>query len=295
MKLLIIGHSVVDRINFKGKLKLQPGGIHYSVAALSSFAEEDDEIFLCSSLSEKVWSLFNHFYSKVNIKYITAVKEIPEVFLTVKENKERDEKYNRIISPLVLPDCDLNIFDGILVNMISGYDIILLQMKEIRKKFKGEIFFDVHTLSRGLDNRGKRTFRKIKNFKEWAMNIDILQANEQEILTLTVRRREIEIIKDLFIYGVKAVVITKGEAGLIAYLKDQSTTNPVKIPSIKVNTINKVGCGDIFGAVFFYNYIRCKDIVRSLEIANIAAGISATYSEMTDFNNLKKDVFQRYS
>jgi sugar/nucleoside kinase (ribokinase family) len=285
MKLLIIGHSVVDRINFKGKLKLQPGGIHYSIAALSSFAAEDDEIYLCSSLSEKVWSLFDHFYSKVNIKYIT----------TVKENDERDEKYNRIIDPLILPDCDLNIFDGILVNMISGYDITLLQMMEIRKKFKGEIFFDVHTLSRGLDNNGKRTFRRIKNFKEWAMNIDILQANEQEILTLTDKHGEIEIIKDMFMYGVKAVIITKGKAGLIAYLKNQSATNPVKISSIKVNTVNKVGCGDIFGAVFFYNYIRCRDIVKSLEIANIAVGISATNSEITDFNNLKKDVFQRYS
>ena len=59
MKLLVIGHSVVDRINFNGKLKLQPGGIHYSVAALSSFAEEDDEIFLCSSLSAKKDSLFD--------------------------------------------------------------------------------------------------------------------------------------------------------------------------------------------------------------------------------------------
>ena len=295
MKLLVIGHSVVDRINFNGKLKLQPGGIHYSVAALSSFAEEDDEIFLCSSLSAKKDSLFDHYYSKVNKKYISAVKEIPEVFLTIKENEERDEKYNRVIDSLILPDCDLNIFDGVLVNMISGYDITPLQMKQIRKKFKGEIFFDVHTLSRGLDSNGKRTFRKIKNFKEWAMNIDILQANEQEILTLTDKRHEIEIIQDLFINGVKVVIITKGEAGLIAYLKDQVETNPVKIPSIKVYTINKVGCGDIFGAVFFYNYIRYRDIAKSLEIANIAAGISSTYSEMTDFNNLKKDVFQRYS
>ena len=44
MKLLVIGHSVVDRIKFKGEVKLKPGGIHYSIAALSSFKTGKDEI-----------------------------------------------------------------------------------------------------------------------------------------------------------------------------------------------------------------------------------------------------------
>ena len=295
MKLLVIGHSVVDRIKFKGEVKLKPGGIHYSIAALSSFKTGKDEIFLCSSLSKKHEDLFSPFYNKINKKYVKNVDEIPEVYLVVKDDEERDEKYNRIIDHLVLPDCDLNIFDGILINMISGYDINLLQMKEIRKNFRGNIFFDVHTFSRGLDKKGNRNFRRIDEFKNWAVNVDILQANEGELKTLSDKSEEAEIADELISYGIKTVIVTKSERGSVTYLKKQAEIKTVIIPSVKINTVNKVGCGDVFGAVFFYNYIRCKDIVYSLEIANVAAGISATYSNITDFKNLKTDVLQRYS
>jgi sugar/nucleoside kinase (ribokinase family) len=59
--------------------------------------------------------------------------------------------------------------------------------------------------------------------------------------------------------------------------------------------LNKVGCGDVFGAVFFYNYIRKADIIDSLRAANFAAGVSTTYSLITEFKEFKKDVLQRFS
>ena len=45
---------------------------------------------------------------------------------------------------------DLNKFDGIFINMITGFDINQKQIEDVRKKFKGLIYFDVHTLSRGV-------------------------------------------------------------------------------------------------------------------------------------------------
>lgn len=295
MKLLVIGHSVVDRIQYKGLNDVKPGGIHYSIAALSSYAEVDDEIFLCSSLSKKSEYLFTPFYDKINKKYISYVEEIPEVFLKIKDDEERDETYCRISNNLVLPDCELNMFDGILVNMISGYDLTLKQMQEIRERFNGEIFFDVHTFSRGLDGQGKRNFRRIVDFNKWVECINILQTNNEEIKMLSDKSGEAEIVEELISYGIKAVIVTKNETGLSAYLKTENKVELINLPAIEVKVVNKVGCGDVFGAVFFYNYIRYKDIIASLNVANTAAGISATYSNITDFNNLKKDVLKRRS
>ena len=69
MKLLIVGHSVVDRINYKGNKELKPGGIFYSTIALRYLAEQDNEIFLCSSMCKKDEYLFKDIYEIVITSY----------------------------------------------------------------------------------------------------------------------------------------------------------------------------------------------------------------------------------
>ena len=83
MNLLIIGHSVVDRINYKGNEELKPGGIFYSTLALGYLAEQDDEIFLCTSMCKKEEYLFKDIYEIVDKEYIQYVDNIPTVKLNV--------------------------------------------------------------------------------------------------------------------------------------------------------------------------------------------------------------------
>jgi sugar/nucleoside kinase (ribokinase family) len=64
---------------------------------------------------------------------------------------------------------------------------------------------------------------------------------------------------------------------------------------LHLKAVNKVGCGDVFGAVYFYNCIKHKKIHLALEQANLYAGISTTYSEAKDFINLKIDAHERIS
>ncbi len=295
MKLLITGQSVVDRISYKGNEELKPGGIFYSTIALRYLAEQNDEIFLCTSMCKKDECLFKDIYEKVNTKYVQYVDNIPTVKLTIYDDKEREETYSHITQNLVLPLNGLNKFDGIFINMVTGFDINLKQMEEIRKEFNGIIYFDVHTFSRGVSDDMKRNFRRIPGFDKWAKNIDILQVNEEEIRTISDEKNEVDIVKEMFSYGIKILIITKDEHGARAYFIEENEIKSVFIPAIKVKVLNKVGCGDVFGAVFFYNYIRKGDIIDSLTAANLAAGVSTMYSLITEFKNLKKDVLQRFS
>src|SRR3989339_1129486 len=96
MKILVIGQSVVDRIFYKGIEEVKPGGIFYAVVALSNFTEQSDEIFLCSTISKKDENLFLDIYNRINKKYIGYADKIPQVSLTINDDKERDEKYNHI-------------------------------------------------------------------------------------------------------------------------------------------------------------------------------------------------------
>ena len=149
MKLLLIGQSVEDHIYYKDSCEVKPGGIFYTAAALHSIKEPRDEIYLCTSY-KKNDRLFKDLYEDVNPGYLNYSDVIPEVRLNIYDGREREEIYKNITGRLDINDKNLEMFDGILINMITGYDITLEQLEGIRKNYSGPVYFDVHTFSRGL-------------------------------------------------------------------------------------------------------------------------------------------------
>jgi len=289
MNILVIGHSVVDKIIDKGSISIKPGGIFYTVVSFLSQIQKEDKLYLCSSIDEKNEILFKDAYDKIEREFLVYVDSIPKVELIVDNDGERKETYSQISQNLSLPTGDLNRFDGILINMISGYDVSLTQLKQLRKNFKGLIYFDVHTFSRGVDENLNRIFRRIEDFNEWAECIDILQANESELLTLSDQEEEAGIVDELFSYGIKQIIITRAEKGATIFFSENDIITYYHNNALKIKLINKVGCGDVFGAVYFYNYIKNKNVTLALEQANLFAGISTTYSEVKEYLNLKRD------
>ena len=289
MNFLVVGHSVVDEIFEKQSHKIKPGGIYYTVISLLSLVEATDKIFLCTNIAEGNMELFKFIYDQVENEFVRKIKSIPTVKLIINESGERKETYTELAENLILPEENLNFFDGILINMITGYDISLDQLNELRKNFDGLIYFDVHTLSRGVDKNLERNFRRIKNFNLWAECIDILQTNEFELQTLSDKSKEIEIIEELLSYGIKQVLVTRAERGATVYIVDKNSIKRIDRNALGVKLINKVGCGDVFGAAYFYNYIKNKNINLALEKANIYAGIATTYFSEKDFLNMKHD------
>ena len=289
MNFLVIGHSVVDEIFEKHSNTIKPGGIYYTVISLLSLVESKDKIFLCTNTAEGNPDLFGFVYNQVENTFIRKVKSIPFVKLVISENGERKETYTELDENLILPEEDFDLFDCILINMITGYDVSLNELNELRKNFDGLIYFDVHTLSRGVDNNLERNFRRIKNFDLWTECIDILQANESELQTLSDKGKEIEIVEELLSYGIKQVLITRSDRGATVYFLDNKSVVRIDEIALKVKSMNKVGCGDVFGAVYFYNYIKNKNVKLALEKANLYAGIATTYNNEKDFFNLKND------
>ncbi|MGB5529421.1 MAG: carbohydrate kinase family protein [Ignavibacteriaceae bacterium] len=293
MNILVIGHSVVDNIIEKDRRSIKPGGIFYTVISLLSQVEPGDKIFICTNINDDSAKLFNVAYDHVENEFIKNVNSNPRVELVVGESGERKEIYSEIPENLILPEKDLERFDGILINMITGYDLSLSQLKELRKNYNGIIYFDVHTFSRSVDEKGNRIFRRITDFNLWAECIDILQANESELLTLSDQNEEAIIVEELFTYGIKQIIITRAEKGATVFFSEDNSVKKVHKDALQTNVVNKVGCGDVFGAVYFYNYIRNKNVILALDQANLFAGIATTYSEAKDFLNLKRDANKR--
>ena len=294
MKILVIGQSLEDHINYKGKTTVKPGGIFYTVVGLKNFLESEDELLLLTSVEEKHLAIFSPLYDDIEKTYFSYVEKIPRVYLNITDENERGECYSLVNQNLSMEQVkDFKAFDGILINMITGYDITIDQLRKIRSQSDRPIFFDVHTLARGIDEDGTRSFRTIPLFEEWAENIDVLQVNEIEFSSLFSCDDKREIIKIIFGCGVKILIVTKGELGASVYYKKNEEIISTFVSSLKFETKNKVGCGDVFGAVFFYNYIKDKNIDKALKLANIAGGCAASYDKIENFDRLKKDVYER--
>lgn len=285
-KILILGHSVLDKIYYKKKLTEKPGGIFHSVNVLANLTNNDD-IFLLTHISQNSYKYFATIYDKINLNYSERINEIPTVTLNLFDDKERDEKYSISTQKIFLSKkIDFSQFDIILINMISGFELSHKDLSKIKEKSNCEIYFDIHTLSRGFDENGNRVFTKIPEIEKWLTNIDILQMNENEMFTLWNEKSEEKNIKNLLDFGIEKVIITKGKRGVTLYHKGVEKY----FPPIKVNSNSFVGCGDSFGAAFCFFYSKNKNLFSAVDFANLVAGIITSYNKQKDFENLNYDI-----
>jgi len=304
VKILLIGHSVEDHLLSNAKEIITPDGIFYSALGYKFVKQEDDEIFLNTVVEQSNENLFSIVYDKLNKKYVKIENEIPKVFLTIHENKERDECYNKVTKNLEINFNEVNIFNGIHLNMVTGFDVTLNQVEELRNNFKGLIYIDVHSLSRGLGSDMKREFRTIPEFERWAKSVDIIQVNENELFTLDDEKDTMKIINKILSMGVKFIIVTKGNLGARVYWLHNEEINSIFVSALKIEKENKegksswqVGCGDIFGSVFFYFYLKTNDLKSALIKANYLAGLTASKNNFSegsfgeDLLNMRPNVF----
>lgn len=292
MNLLLIGHSVADIVEKSGEINIQPGGMYYTASALKELSSEEDKLFMCTQIDKKYFPLFKNVYDRFDLSLTENVSEIPMVELNTEGHFERKEHYKNISNKLNINYSKLRGFDGILINMITGFDIDAVQLNKIRQSTKALIYFDVHTLSRGLDEKMHREFRRIPDFEKWAQNIDIIQCNEHEIYTLSEKKIEKEIVEELFHSGIKIVCLTKGERGVRIYYQNKNEIASFYRASKKIGFNNKIGCGDVFGAVFFYSYILNENIFEAAEFASSSAEFIASVNDLNELKNLKQNAFK---
>lgn len=285
MKILLLGHSIIDKIEKGNQLRISPGGIYYSLLGVLSVINQPDQVFLLTGYNKKSIHLFNNLFSRVDLTYSNELNSLPEVFLQLPEDEERKEIYTNLSTELDINKIkNWNLFDGILINMITGFDISLDKLKQIRRNYSGLIYFDLHTLSRGVDNNMTRKFRTAPDAGEWISNVDILQCNEMELSTLTSESNRSCAIKSILEYGLKYLIVTRGKHGAELYYLENSNLRSITRPASSVNVVNKIGCGDIFGAVFFYNYLCRRDTAYSLEMAVKSAGKAVSMNLLDNIN-----------
>lgn len=293
MRLLIAGTAVQDTIIENGKVSRSPGGISYTLTALKSFAGTDDELWVATVLPEEIPSEMKPVFEDIKYYNVLPAPSFPSVTLTIHKERERDEVFDFCDIPISVPVNGLGNFDGLLVNMITGFDLTLESLREVRRNFNGIIYIDIHTLARGLDKSNGRIFQPVPEAEEWLKNTDIVQCNENELQMLSPLKSHNLIAGFVLSCGVKYLLVTLGADGAKMYFREKGDLRSVYISPVKTRTVTAVGCGDVFGAAFFYYFVKEKNAVTSLYAAVKYSGLATGYNSVYDLINLKKDAISR--
>ena len=104
-----------------------------------------------------------------------------------------------------------------------------------------------------------------------------------------------DIIKFILGRGVKYLIETRGKNGALCCSIENSDVKIIEMPAININVNNQVGLGDVFGAVFFYSYIKNNSLHIALNDGVTASGYAASYNNINDFKYLKNDVLSRHN
>ncbi len=286
----------MDFIHRGNSVQNKPGGLYYTITGLINLIEKNCSIFPVTEIDNNYNSELENIVSKTDNSYVKISDKMPKVHLYLQEGKERIEKFENLGGTLDLDEFLISKreYDGILINMINGFDISTDDLIKIRASFHCPIYIDIHTLSRGIDENGQRYFRKVPQKEIWLSNVDIIQTNEYELDTISEGNNEFEKANSILQYDCSVLLITKGDRGAVLYAKENGELIRLFVPSIKTSGENNVGCGDIFGAAFFYSYICSNSIYESLRFANTAAGVITSYTEFDDYNNLKNDISKEF-
>ena len=301
-KVTVIGHlarDVYHRMNGgKEEVVETLGGIYYSIAALSVALAPEDKIFPVFGIREdeydKIVEQLQRF-GNVDPKGVYKTKEqTNEVHFFSTPSGGRTECSKHIASPIpfskIKPYLDVN---GVQINMASGFDILLETLDNIRMSIRDDgipIHFDFHSLTLGIDDTQTRFRRPLSDWRRWCFMLHSIQLSEQEAAGLTAERYdETTLVNQMMPLMVSGLVITRGESGATLVRQEHKKLFRHNVPGIAVSTtVETVGCGDVFGAAFFAEYLTSKDFVRAAEAGNRAASFKSTFRGPDGLESLRQ-------
>lgn len=292
----------------------QFGGIMYSLVSLAVISKGKAVVYPVMNLGEDEYDNVTGFLKTIGNIDLSHIKKTPHktrvvnlfykdkdsvLNISTKKTYDREENSTEPTLPVeyeqikdLLPE-----LDGLLINLVSGVDLTLSSLKEIRKNFNGYIHMDLHNLVMQTFPDGTRKQMPVKDWSEWVSRPDTLQMNESELNILTGDNvTEYETAEKILNSGnVRSLVVTRGRSGVSLFSMHKRTAaeslglDRSDVPRIdSPQFIDSTGCGDVFASGYFYKNAEQKlgNMRSALSYANEVASLNASLHGVEDLQKL---------
>lgn len=309
MKFVLTGHPCVDQIRTpQGGTITSWGGSFYTLAAMQHSARIDDRIVPVGPIGAKEELDYRRRiadYTHVDHDGLYPVDAKTNTMeLVYKSTGARDEHCACVLPPLDFETIKPHLAGAhfVVANMISGFEFTLDTLRQIRLAGRRPhifIYLDVHALVLGdLTAKGPRKFRAVENWRDWVMNVDGLQMNEDEVKYFGGTEKEIADNAAMF-RNIQVINITRGANGTTVYARDvkgepiNSVFSRVDIPPVTLGSaVDTTGCGDVYGGAFVMYYAYTRHAILAAQFASYVAAANSTLAGANQIDRLREFVAQ---
>jgi sugar/nucleoside kinase (ribokinase family) len=298
MIITVIGHLCLDVILHRdGTESRGYGGIFFSIAALANLLSPRDTIRPVFGVGKAEYdALLEHLGRYPNVDTSGIFRhQAPtnQVTLTYADDEQRVERSEFIAEPIPWKRIRslVNGADMVLVNMISGLDITLDTLDEIRMAVRDDrvpVYLDVHSLTLGMNADFTRFHRPVETWRRWLFMLHGVHLNEEEAAILAPERFDEGTLADhVLALNTTTMHITRGERGCTAYVDERKHIRRFDVPGIPAESrVDPTGCGDVFVAAYCARYMKSHDIVGAVEFANRVAAQKARLAGSAEIDTL---------
>ncbi|HUL43986.1 MAG TPA: carbohydrate kinase family protein [Bacteroidota bacterium] len=310
MIVAVIGHLCLDVIHHAdGSESRGYGGIYFSVATLANLLSDEDTIRPVFGVGKNEYDEFVEHLSRYPNVDCSGIFKIPgstnQVRLEYSSKEERIECSQFISDPIPWKRIRPSVAhaDLVLVNMISGMDITLETLDELRMEIREDhipVYLDVHSITLGVNPDFTRFHRPVEQWRRWLFMLHGAHLNETEAAVLTAERLDEQTLaKHILAMNTKTLQVTRGARGCTAYIDEHKHIQRIDVAGFEPEKgIDSTGCGDVFSAAYCAHYGKSRNISAAVEFANRVAGTkaqragSAAIDELSSFR-LRNSALQK--
>jgi hypothetical protein len=274
------------------------GGITYALSAFDAALPDEWELVPLAKVGADLWPQARQFVSGLRRAAPDAIPiEVAAANNRVRLEYATDELRSEILQGGVPPwtwaglQPLLHDLDALYINLISGFELDLETLQQIRRHYSGPIYLDMHSLLLGIHPDGTRFPRAIADPRAWFACADLLQVNEIEMSLMA--PDAMALAATAMHAGVESLLVTLGKRGAVYFLapgferladlgrpeaERQGAVRTALVPADYVESPgDPTGCGDVFGATHFSRLLAGDSFAVALKAAIRAASRNVTF------------------
>ncbi len=292
MSISILGAIVYDEIITHDKKRIDSyGGIIYNLAALSSLAGDECELYPFSNVGADHYDAVMELIEPMPGVRTDGIRKwdgkLTHAKLIYTDANYREEIVLNMMRPFTVAELEPALdCDAMLVNFVNGTELDLDTLKRLRGRTDAVMYLDVHNaMVRFRESDGKKEFREFSEWPQWVSQFDIVQMNEFECeKVLNVSPKDPYEFLDAAHHVLRAgaataVLITMGPEGVALAHRYEGVELGCVVPRAPVEAFaDATGCGDAFSAGVLLNYLKTGKPVVSAMAGSIVGAANCEVS-----------------